>query len=152
MKKVVIASLILIIALAGCSSKNENKTSEKESEVSSEKMVKTFLEHSYSDNDIKQWNDFDEYASNQLKDKVKNQNQSFDNNGITKEVEDTKIYQNTGNPKKFMYDIKVKTTNDNAKNIDYNERYGIATLKNENGKLKINNIKEVGSETYNGGE
>ena len=46
MKKVVIASLILIIALAGCSSKNENKTSEKESEVSSEKMVKTFLEHS----------------------------------------------------------------------------------------------------------
>lgn len=152
MKKVVIASLILIIALAGCSSKNENKTSEKESEVSSEKMVKTFLEHSYSDNDIKQWSDFEEYASEQLKDKVKNQNQSFDDNGITKEVENVDVYTKEDNDKKLMYDIKVKTTDDNAKNIDYNERYGIVTLKNENGKLKINNLKEVGSETYNGGE
>lgn len=152
MKKVVIASLILIIALAGCSSKNENKTSEKESEVSSEKMVKTFLEHSYSENDIKQWSDFEEYASEQLKDKVKNQNQSFDDNGITKEVENVDVYTKEDNDKKLMYDIKVKTTDDNAKNIDYNERYGIATLKNENGKLKINNLKEVGSETYNGGE
>lgn len=152
MKKVVIASLILIIALAGCSSKNENKTSEKENEVSSEKMVKTFLEHSYSDNDIKQWNDFEEYASKQLKDKVKNQNQSFDDNGITKEVENVDIYTKEDNDKKLMYDIKVKTTDDNAENIDYNERYGIATLKNENGKLKINNLKEIGSETYNGGE
>lgn len=152
MKKVVISSLILIIALAGCSSKNENKTSEKESEVSSEKMVKTFLEHSYSDNDIKQWSDFEEYASEQLKDKVKNQNQSFDDNGITKEVENVDVYTKEDNDKKLMYDIKVKTTDDNAKNIDYNERYGIVTLKNENGKLKINNLKEVGSETYNGGE
>lgn len=152
MKKVVIASLILIIALAGCSSKNENKTSEKESEVSSEKMVKTFLEHSYSENDIKQWSDFEEYASEQLKDKVKNQNQSFDDNGITKEVENVDVYTKEDNDKKLMYDIKVKTTDDNAKNIDYNERYGIVTLKNENGKLKINNLKEVGSETYNGGE
>lgn len=152
MKKVIIASMVLMLALAGCSSKNESKTNNSDSEMSSEKMVQTFLEHSYSDNNIKQWNEFEDYASNQLKNKVKNQNQSFDDNGITKEVEDINIYQNTSNSKKFMYDIKVKTTNDNAKNIDYNERYGIATLKNENGKLKINNIKEVGSETYNGGE
>lgn len=152
MKKIVIASMILIVILSGCSSKNKSETSNDDSEVSSEKMVKTFLEHSYSDNDIKQWSNFENYASKQLKDKVKNQNQSFDDNGITKEVENINIYQSSSNSKKFMYDIKVKTTDDNAKNIDYNERYGTATLKNENGKLKINNIKEVGSETYNGGE
>lgn len=152
MKKVVIASLILIIALAGCSSKNENKTSEKESEVSSEKMVKTFLEHSYSDNDIKQWNDFEEYASKQLKKSVENQKQTFDDNGVTKETEDITIYKSTDNDKEYMFNIKVKTTDDNAKNIDYNQRYGIVKLKNENGHIKINNLKEVGSETYNGGD
>ncbi|WP_436894445.1 hypothetical protein [Staphylococcus gallinarum] len=152
MKKIIIVSMVFMLALVGCSSKNESDTNENNNVINSEKMVKTFLEHSYSDNDIKQWDKFEDYASSQLKNKVKNQNQSFDDNGITKEVENITVYKNTNNSNKFMYDIKVKTTDDNAKNIDYNERYGTATLKKENGKLKINTLKEVGSETYNGGE
>lgn len=152
MKKVVIASMILIVILSGCSSKNKSETSNDDSEVSSEKMVKTFLEHSYSDNDIKQWSDFENYASKQLRDKVKNQNQSFDDNGVTKEVENVDVYTKEDNDKKLMYDIKVKTTDENVKNINYDERYGTITLKNEDDKLKINNLKEVGSETYNGGD
>lgn len=152
MKKIVIASMILIIILSGCSSKNKSETSNDDSEVSSEKMVKTFLEHSYSDNDIQQWSDFENYASKQLKDKVKNQNQSFDDNGVTKEIENVDVYTKEDNDKKLMYDIKVKTTDENVKNINYDERYGTITLKNEDGKLKINNLKEVGSETYNGGD
>lgn len=152
MKKVIITSMILLLTLTGCSSKKENDTKENNESMSSEKIVETFLEHSYSDNDIKQWSEFDNYASKQLQNKVEDQKQSFDDNGITKEVENIDIYTKKDNEKKLMYDIKVKTTDDNVKNINYDERYGTVTLKNEGGKLKINTLKEVGSETYNGGE
>lgn len=152
MKKIIISSMVLMLTLVGCSSKNESEKNENNNDVSSEKMVQKFLEHSYSDNDIKQWSEFDDFASKQLQNKVNKQKQSFDDNGITKEVESVDIYTKADNEKKVMYDIKVKTTDDNVKNINYDERYGKVTLKNEDGKMKINDLKEVGSESYNGGD
>lgn len=153
MKKLVFVMIALVVFVAGCSSNDSNKPKNDESNKnSSAKIVKNFLEHSYTENDIKQWEDFDKYASKQLKNTVKNQKQTFDDNGITKETEDITVYKSTDNDKEYMFNIKVKTTDDNAKNIDYNQRYGIVKLKNENGHIKVNNLKEVGSETYNGGD
>lgn len=153
MKKLVFVMIALVVFVAGCSSNDNNKPKNDEpNKNSSAKIVKNFLEHSYTVNDIKQWDDFDKYASKQLKNTVKNQKQTFDDNGITKETEDITVYKSTDNDKEYMFNIKVKTTDDNAKNIDYNQRYGIVKLKNENGHIKVNNLKEVGSETYNGGD
>lgn len=152
MKKIMVALLILVLTLVGCSSNEKKETSNKDKESNSTKIVQTFLEHSYTENDIKQWDKFEDYTSKQLQNKVEDQKQTFDDNGITKDIESIKVFKDTDNSKKYMYDIKVKTTNDNVKNIDYNERYGIVKLKNEDGKTKISDLKEVGSETYNGGD
>lgn len=153
MKKLFVVIITLTLVVAGCSSQENKKDKEtKTSTNNTTKIVKNFLEHSYTENDIKQWSEFDEYASKQLKNTVKNQKQTYDDNGITKEIEDISLYKNSDNDKEYMYNIKVKKTDDNAKNIDYNQRYGIVKLKNEDGHIKVNNLKEVGSETYNGGD
>jgi uncharacterized protein YcfL len=153
MKKLIFVMIALVVFVAGCSSNEHDKSKNEEANKdNSAKMVKNFLEHSYTENDIKQWDGFDKYASKQLKKSVENQKQTFDDNGVTKETEDITIYKSTDNDKEYMFNIKVKTTDDNAKNIDYKQRYGIVKLKNENGHIKINNLKEVGSETYNGGD
>lgn len=153
MKKLFVVIITLTLVVAGCSSQENKKDKEtKTSTNNTTKIVKNFLEHSYTENDIKQWSEFDEYASKQLKNTVKNQKQTYDDNGITKEMEDISLYKNSDNDKEYMYNIKVKKTDDNAKNIDYNQRYGIVKLKNEDGHIKVNNLKEVGSETYNGGD
>ncbi|MGI2256812.1 TrsH/TraH family protein [Staphylococcus cohnii] len=153
MKKLLASIIILTVIVAGCSSKEDKQNENTNTNTnSSAKIVKNFLEHSYTENDIKQWSEFDEYASKQLKNSVENQKQTYDDNGITKEMEDISLYKNSDNDKEYMYNIKVKKTDDNAKNIDYNQRYGIVKLKNEDGHIKVNNLKEVGSETYNGGD
>ncbi|OHO42557.1 hypothetical protein HMPREF2586_00095 [Staphylococcus sp. HMSC034G07] len=153
MKKLFVVIITLTLVVAGCSSQEDKKDRETEKNTNNTtKIVKNFLEHSYTENDIKQWSEFDEYASKQLKNTVKNQKQTYDDNGITKEMEDISLYKNSDNDKEYMYNIKVKKTDDNAKNIDYNQRYGIVKLKNEDGHIKVNNLKEVGSETYNGGD
>ncbi|WP_204177971.1 MULTISPECIES: TrsH/TraH family protein [unclassified Staphylococcus] len=153
MKKLFVVIITLTLVVVGCSSQENKKDKEtKTSTNNTTKIVENFLEHSYTENDIKQWSEFDEYASKQLKNTVKNQKQTYDDNGITKEMEDISLYKNSDNDKEYMYNIKVKTTDDNAKNIDYNQRYGIVKLKNEDGHIKVNNLKEVGSETYNGGD
>ncbi|MGW8041232.1 TrsH/TraH family protein [Staphylococcus xylosus] len=153
MKKLFVVIITLTLVVAGCSSQEDKKDRETEKNTNNTtKIVKNFLEHSYTENDIKQWSEFDEYASKQLKNTVKNQKQTYDDNGITKEMEDISVYKNSDNDKEYMYNIKVKKTDDNAKNIDYNQRYGIVKLKNEDGHIKVNNLKEVGSETYNGGD
>ncbi|RIL91035.1 hypothetical protein BUY32_04825 [Staphylococcus cohnii] len=103
MKKLLASIIILTVIVAGCSSKEDKQNENTNTNTnSSAKIVKNFLEHSYTENDIKQWSEFDEYASKQLKNSVENQKQTYDDNGITKETEDISVYKNADNDKEYM--------------------------------------------------
>ncbi|WP_261677119.1 TrsH/TraH family protein [Staphylococcus equorum] len=154
MKKLLGISLILLLSLGACSNSEDNNQSSDKSEQSTDEKTlsktKTFLNYSYTKNDIKQMKDYEDIISKQLRDRVSNQNQTYDTQSSNESsVENVTLYKETEtNQLKVFYVVKVKTTDDKEKNIDYTERFGRIEYKNEDNKMKINKMQEVGSNPY----
>ncbi|MGW7813719.1 hypothetical protein BU104_12725 [Staphylococcus xylosus] len=155
MKKLLGISLILLLSLGACSNSEDNNQSSDKSEQSTDEKTlsktKTFLNYSYTKNDIKQMKDYEDIISKQLRDRVSNQNQTYDTDkpNTNTSVENVTLYKETEtNQLKVFYVVKVKTTDDKEKNIDYTERFGRIEYKNEDNKMKINKMQEVGSNPY----
>lgn len=151
MKKLLAIIFVATITLVGCSNSDEDNQKSKENQTSNaEVSAKKFLEKSYTMTDIKQWEDFEDMATVSFRNQVKNQNQSYQSDDITKEVETIKIYQEDNSKKSnLMYEVDLKTTNDDKENIDYTKHYGKLSLEREDNKLKVNSLKEIGNEEYN---
>lgn len=151
MKKVFVFILMITFILVGCSKNNEENESSKEKQTSNtETNAKEFLEKSYTMTDIKQWEEFEDMATTNFRNQVKNQNQSYENEDITKETEAINIYKQTDTKNtNYMYEVDLKTTNDDKENIDYIKHYGKISLEREDNKMKVNSLKEIGSEEYN---
>lgn len=156
MKKISLILIAIIFIMAGCSSNNtsqDKKSNSKSSQQNTESKIliktKNFLEYSYTKNDIKQMKGYENILSEDLIERVENQNQTYDNNKIKKSVEDISLYKKSNTKKlEIVYIIKVKSVNDTQKNIDYNEHFGTIDYKNENGTFKISNMKEISNQPY----
>lgn len=151
MKKLLAIIFVATITLVGCSNSDEDNKESKENQTSNaEVSAKKFLEKSYTMTDIKQWEDFENMATESFRNQVKNQNQSYQSDDITKEVETIKIYQEANSKKSnLMYEVDLKATNDDKENIDYTKHYGKLSLEREDNKLKVDSLKEIGNEEYN---
>lgn len=150
LKKIFSFILIMTVVLVGCSNKKEDNN-QNNNESNTFENTKTFLENSYTKNDIKQIPNFDEMVSKRFKKTVENQHQSYDTETSTKkEADNIKLYKNTsGNSLEVMYSIEVKVTDDEAKNINYTERFGKINYKKESGNLKIDKLEEIDSRQIN---
>lgn len=153
MKKLLGISLILLLSLGACSNSEDNKQKSDDTEQSTDEKTlsktKTFLNYSYTKNDIKQMKGYEDIVAKQLRDRVSNQNQTYETDKPNKSVENVTLYKQTEtNQLKVFYVVKVKTTDDKEKNIDYTERFGRIEYKNEDNKMKINKMQEVGSNPY----
>ncbi|QDW90453.1 hypothetical protein DWB98_13475 (plasmid) [Staphylococcus xylosus] len=120
MKKLLGISLILLLSLGACSNAEDNKQSSEKSEQSTDEKTlsktKTFLNYSYTKNDIKQMKGYEDIISKQLRDRVSNQNQTYETDKPNTSVENVTLYKETEtNQLKVFYVVKVKTTDDKEK-------------------------------------
>lgn len=154
MKKVIVLLLSFVLILSACSNSSdddEKKTKKSNQNTNSNvlNITKEVLEYSYTKNDIHQMNGYEDAIAKELRDRLSNQNQSYDNTEVKKSVEDLKLYKQTDTKKlEVVYIIKVKSVNDTQKNIDYNEHFGKINYKKEDNKFKINNMREITNQPY----
>lgn len=117
MKKISLIVIAIIFIMAGCSSNNtsqDKQSNSKSSQQNTESKIliktKNFLEYSYTKNDIKQMKGYENILSEDLIERVENQNQTYDNNKIKKSVEDISLYRKSNTKKlEIVYIIKVKS-------------------------------------------
>lgn len=156
MKKAIVLLLSFVLILSACSNSSDDDDDEKRTKKSNQNTnsevlntTKEVLEYSYTKNDIHQMNGYEDAIAKELRDRLSDQNQSYDNTEVKKSVEDLKLYKQTNTKKlEVVYIIKVKSVNDTQKNIDYNEHFGKINYKKEDEKFKINNMKEITNQPY----
>ncbi len=149
MKKLLISGS-LILMLAGC---NDQEKQEQEKPVDTAEMIqdvsKQALEMTYSNDEIQTQPNYDDVFTENLKNKLEQQNQSYTKSPIKKEIENIDIYINDSND--VMYSLKLNEINDSSKNVDVTERYGKIKIDTENQKIKVDGMKEVGFNFSGGG-
>jgi len=149
MKKLLISGS-LILMLAGC---NDQEKQEQEKPVDTAEMIqdvsKQALEMTYSNDEIQTQPNYDDVFTENLKNKLEQQNQSYTKSPIKKEIENIDIYINDSND--VMYSLKLNEINDSSKNVDITERYGKIKIDTENQKIKVDGMKEVGFNFSGGG-
>ncbi len=149
MKKLLISGS-LILMLAGC---NDQEKQEQEKPVDTAEMIqdvsKQALEMTYSNDEIQTQPNYDDVFTENLRNKLEQQNQSYTKSPIKKEIENIDIYINDSND--VMYSLKLNEINDSSKNVDVTERYGKIKIDTENQKIKVDGMKEVGFNFSGGG-
>ena len=91
MKKAIILLLSFVLILSACSnsSDDDEKNTKKSNQNTNSKVLNTtkeVLEYSYTKNDIHQMNGYEDVIAKELRDRLSNQNQSYDNTEVKKSV------------------------------------------------------------------